>query len=80
MSYQAKCTIYKPIPIFKTEYSRGPLWTELLRFNLDFNDTFKEWMTNNLKGSCTIVDYTDQMAILEFELQEDFALFNLTWR
>jgi hypothetical protein len=78
MGYRTTCTIYKPIPIFKTGYSRDSLWTELLRFNLDFNDAFKEWMANNLKGSCTIVDYTDQMTILEFELQEDFALFNLT--
>ena len=80
MSYRTTCTIYAPVPVFKTDYKRDPLWSDLIRFNLDFNDTFKEWTKNNLKGSCKIVEYTDTMTTLEFELQEDFALFNLTWR
>lgn len=80
MAYQTKCTIYKPIPIFKGEWERDPLMMELLRFNVDFVDSFKEWIATNLKGTCKIESYGQDWVIIEFELQEDYALFNLTWQ
>ena len=54
MSYRTTCTIYAPVPVFKTDYKRDPLWSDLIRFNLDFNDTFKEWTKNNREQSAKI--------------------------
>ena len=53
---------------------------ELLNFKVDFIDSFKEWMANSLKGSCKIADFGQDWVIIEFELQEDLILFNLTWQ
>lgn len=80
MPYQTKCTIYKPVPIFRTGYTRNPVLFEQTDVWCVFRDEFQEWIEKNLTGYCKIVEFTVDSALIEFELKEDLTLFELTWR
>ena len=58
MPYQTRCTIYKPVPIFKTGYVRNPVIFEQTDIYCGFRDDFQQWINDNLSGYCKILEYT----------------------